>query len=305
MRRAYTDSASDDFTTSTYSPANLIIACAEIKPRQTVAALCCMLAAKDRACLAGGVEQWFWVPHPRPLAEFRLYCFAHAGAGASAFALWAGAEPSEIEVVGIQLPGRETRFSEPLVDSFSPSAVAIAELIATQPKVPFALFGHSAGAHLAVRVACQVIERHLPLIHLFLSGASCNPPAESIYKLNGAAFLRRVSDRYGELPVELTADAQIWSIFERVLKADLKALETDVPHARPLALPMTVISGSRDKIVDPDNLHQWQSWSREKVRFEVLDADHFSYRREPAPYLSVITRQLNGRVSLGRHALPG
>lgn len=253
--------------------------------------------------MSASIDQWFWILRPRPLAACRLYCFAHAGAGASTFALWANAAPAEIEIAAVQLPGRETRLSEPPLDSFVASALAVADHIAAEPDTPFALFGHSAGAHLAVRVASQVLERRLPLTHLFVSGASCNPPAESIYRLNGAAFLRRISDRYGALPLELTADMKVWTMFERVLKADLKALETDVPQARPLAVPITVISGNRDKVVDSSNLHLWQSWSREKVRFEVLDADHFSYRRETSSYLSVIMRHLNGGAPPDRRSL--
>jgi medium-chain acyl-[acyl-carrier-protein] hydrolase len=247
--------------------------------------------------LGTSVERWFWVPSPHPLAVVRLYCFAHAGAGASAFASWANAAPSEIEIVGIQLPGRETRLSEPPLDSFAKAATSIAEIIAAQPDTPFAFFGHSAGAHLAVRVASVLLEQERPLIHLFVSGASCNPPVDSIYKLQGAAFLRRVSDRYGALPAELTADAKIWAFFERALKADLKAVETDIPQARPLALPMTVIAGSRDALIDPNDLRHWQAWSKEKVNFEVLNADHYSYRREPSRYLSVIMRHLAGSAA--------
>jgi medium-chain acyl-[acyl-carrier-protein] hydrolase len=246
--------------------------------------------------LSTSVDRWFWIPCPRPRAALRLYCFAHAGAGASAFALWASAAPSAIEIAAIQLPGRETRLSEPPLDSFAPAATSIAELLAAPDGIPFAFFGHSAGALLAVRVASLVLERRLPLVHLFASGASCNPPADAIYRLHGAAFLRGVSDRYGALPLELTADTKIWTIFERVLRADLKALESDVLQARPLALPITVVSGSRDEVVDSDALHLWQSWSGGKVCFEVVDADHYSYRREPALYFSVIMRHLVGSM---------
>src|SRR5205085_7116245 len=34
------------------------------------------------------VSNAFWVPEPRPAARLRVYCFAHAGAGASTFGRW-------------------------------------------------------------------------------------------------------------------------------------------------------------------------------------------------------------------------
>jgi medium-chain acyl-[acyl-carrier-protein] hydrolase len=242
-------------------------------------------------------DRWLWIPCPRPQAAFRLYCFAHAGAGASAFASWGAAAPRDVEIAAIQLPGRENRLAEPLLHSFAPAAISVGELIAAEPDFPFALFGHSAGARLAVRVASFVLDRRLPLMRLFLSGASCDPPTDAIYTLNGPEFIRRITARYGELPPQLTADPKIWTIFERVLKADLEAVETDVLGPRPLPTPITIISGRRDRIVDHNSLCRWQSWSEQEVCYEILDADHYSYRQEPGPYLSAIMRHLIRNVS--------
>ncbi|CAM5242391.1 hypothetical protein STENM327S_05159 [Streptomyces tendae] len=48
----------------------------------------------------------------RPRATRRLICFPHAGAGASAYADWAGLLPPEIDLVAVQLPGRQNRIAE-------------------------------------------------------------------------------------------------------------------------------------------------------------------------------------------------
>src|SRR5579859_6572807 len=121
--------------------------------------------------LLGHLDGWLWIPQARPRAQLRLYCFGHAGAGASAFASWGAVAPDSVEIAAIQLPGRETRISEPPLRSFAPAAEAIEHAIA-HAQTPFALFGHSAGAHLAIRVACRAFERHLPLLHVFVSGSS-------------------------------------------------------------------------------------------------------------------------------------
>src|SRR3974377_2013971 len=88
--------------------------------------------------------KWLWLPEDRPQARVRLYCVPHAGAGASTFAKWATAAPSEIEIAAIQLPGRESRLDEEPLRRFAPAAQAIARLIQLE-KRPFALFGHTPG----------------------------------------------------------------------------------------------------------------------------------------------------------------
>jgi medium-chain acyl-[acyl-carrier-protein] hydrolase len=59
------------------------------------------------------VDSWVICPKPQPRASLRLFCFAYAGGGASAFHKWLQLVPAEIEVCLIQLPGRENRLIEP------------------------------------------------------------------------------------------------------------------------------------------------------------------------------------------------
>lgn len=56
--------------------------------------------------LKNSKEKWLWRPNPNPSARVRVYCFPYTGAGASAFREWYKASPADVEVIGIQLPGR-------------------------------------------------------------------------------------------------------------------------------------------------------------------------------------------------------
>ncbi|CAM5489873.1 hypothetical protein SGRIM128S_08722 [Streptomyces griseomycini] len=50
----------------------------------------------------------------------RLICFPHAGAGAGAYAEWAGLVPPDIELAAVQLPGRQNRIAEDPVTAVGP-----------------------------------------------------------------------------------------------------------------------------------------------------------------------------------------
>ena len=52
------------------------------------------------------------IPVPRPNASLRLLCFPFAGAGANVFRGWERSLGDSIEVVVVQLPGREWRRNE-------------------------------------------------------------------------------------------------------------------------------------------------------------------------------------------------
>jgi surfactin synthase thioesterase subunit len=239
------------------------------------------------------MSSWFWIPEPRPHARTRLYCFASAGAGAGAFARWGSAAPDGIEIVGIQLPGRESRLTEMPLRSLREIAAAVAPIIATGDARRFALFGHSAGARLATHVSLHLSHaRHRP-VHVFVSGSRWSMDKdETLHKLDSEKFFQRIDARYGAIPQELTADPEIRVLFERPLRADFEAIETDDLMPSRLPFPLTVITGSRDRVIDATRFAEWQAWSERPIVHEVVDADHFSYRTDPQAYMQVIARHL-------------
>jgi medium-chain acyl-[acyl-carrier-protein] hydrolase len=239
------------------------------------------------------ISSWLWLPKPQPGAGLRLYCLAHAGGGASTFASWASASPHNIEIAAIQLPGRETRLNEEPFRSFPPIARAIGEEILSSDDRPFAIFGHSAGAKLAIHVALYLQEADRRPIRVFLSGVPIAVPrSKFLHHLGQNEFIRAVRERFGALPTQITDDQEIWSLFGRPLRADLQAHETDELAPQRLLVPISVISGSRDRVVNAEEQKGWQEWSAYPVQYEALDVDHFAYRKQPQIYLNVIVTHL-------------
>ena len=81
-----------------------------------------------------------------PARRLRLFAFPHAGRGASLFYPWRAEVPSWIELIAVQLPGREGRIDEPALARLDQMVAALLPEIATLPDQPYAFFGHSMGA---------------------------------------------------------------------------------------------------------------------------------------------------------------
>jgi medium-chain acyl-[acyl-carrier-protein] hydrolase len=237
------------------------------------------------------MTEWFWVPQPRPDASVRLYCFAHAGAGASTFLSWGAAAPPDIEIAAVKLPGRESRLDETPLTRLAAMAELITAALARNADRHFGLFGHSAGGKLAIHVTANLEGMGLLPRHTFVSGAPANVAVEPIFNLTDEEFREAIACRFGPLPPHITDDPEVWRIFERPLRADLEALATDDLLPRPLATPITVIRGLRDWVIKAEEMEGWHKWSS-SPNYEVVDADHFSYRTDARPYLSVIAKAL-------------
>src|SRR5262245_49256865 len=92
---------------------------------------------------------WIKRPRPNPNAPARLFCFPHAGAGASVFARWVRDWVPQIELCLVQLPGRENRLAEPLLTDMSGLLDGLVDGLQAHLDRPFGVFGHSHGALIA------------------------------------------------------------------------------------------------------------------------------------------------------------
>src|SRR6476619_4090335 len=91
--------------------------------------------------------------------HIRLFCFHYAGATASIFRSWDEAMPDGIEVVAVQLPGREYRLDEALLTDAHEIAGLVTELLSLDKR--FGCFGHSRGVLIAFEVARLLREQGL------------------------------------------------------------------------------------------------------------------------------------------------
>src|SRR5215211_3445687 len=109
-----------------------------------------------------GTSAWFRCQNPHPQALLRLFCIPHAGGSASAYQAWSNILAPAIEVVSVQLPGRENRYFEPLYHGIEPLVQDLAQAIAPWLDKPFAIFGHSMGALVGFELARHLRRQDLP-----------------------------------------------------------------------------------------------------------------------------------------------
>src|SRR5262245_51505474 len=87
-------------------------------------------------------DPWIVRPRPNPAASLRMFCFPYAGLGTSVFRTWPAAFPSHVELVLMQPPGREGRWSEKAFQNAGDLANAATQAIVPLLTMPFVFFGH-------------------------------------------------------------------------------------------------------------------------------------------------------------------
>ena len=162
--------------------------------------------------------------------QIRLFCFPHAGGGASAFHSWRAAFPSAVQLCSVLLPGRESRRSEPAFTQLNLLATTLARELAPWLDLPYAVFGHSMGAMLAFEWIRELRRSGQAMpARLFLSGRRApdlNHEAAELHMLPDPQFIKELTRRYGGIPDEIRQVPELVDYYLPVLRADLTLVES-------------------------------------------------------------------------------
>jgi medium-chain acyl-[acyl-carrier-protein] hydrolase len=241
-------------------------------------------------------EQWVVRPQPQPHARLRLFCFPYAGGGASIYRTWPKDLPPEVEVLAIQLPGREIRLHEPALTQLEPLLTILAEVLMPYLTTPFVFFGHSLGALISFELSrrlCQLGQR-LPL-HLFASGRAApqipdpTPPMCYLPEPEFIAELRRLNGT----PEEVLRHDELRTLMLPLLRADFMINETyRYTLGPPLDCPISAFGGLSDHIVCEADLAAWQAQTSSTFTLRMFPGDHFFLRVVQADLLRAIQQDL-------------
>lgn len=208
----------------------------------------------------------------------RLICLPHAGGGASSFHHLAALLPKEIEMLAVQLPGRESRLNEPPFKRMGALIDALSKGINGWLEKPFSLFGHSMGALIAFELSRELRRRGLQLpTTTIVSGrrAPSVPNTEQpLHALPDAAFVDALVERYDAIPKVIRDEPELMALFMPVLKADFEVFETHQHVDEPkLECALGVYGGRTDP--QTRQMDGWATLYAAPCRTRVFEGGHF------------------------------
>ncbi len=251
-------------------------------------------------------DKWIITPDPRPDARLRLLCFHHAGGGAFGFRSWTRLLHPDVELMAVQLPGRENRHAEAPISEAATILDALVQALRTRQDKPLALFGHSLGAVLAYLLARRIQNdgEFGPPIHLFVS-ASAAPRFESdddayeldrLPALSDKAVIKQI-ERLGGTPPEALGDGRLMQALVPTLRADMELIRrVRIPPGDLLQTALTILGGRDDRLAPRRDLETWRELTTHHAQLRLLPGGHF-YSQTALPALVAI---INAELAQGR-----
>ncbi|KAB1112625.1 lantibiotic dehydratase [Micromonospora aurantiaca] len=249
---------------------------------------------------------WFVSAGSRPEAPVRLFCLPYAGAGASAFRRWAAEFGPSVDVVPVQLPGRENRITED--PRFSVAEVA--DAIASRADRPYAIYGHSMGGRLGFDVVRELRRTGRPLpLRLYVGGAraphvATPGPFDGLSRAGDDELLRRLGEG-GGLPAELLDHPELVELLLPLLRADFGRVD-DYRHVpgEPLPVPIVVFAGRTDRAVSREQSAAWAEHTAAGFTLHELDGGHFFLHDRLTELVALIRADLTAAPTDTRPGTP-
>ncbi|MFC0047526.1 thioesterase II family protein [Rheinheimera tilapiae] len=206
-----------------------------------------------------------------------VVAFHYAGGNSRIFAPWLPELPASVNLLTVQLPGRDERRHEPLPQDLRQLARECAGALQVYPG-ELLLFGHSMGALLAYETALQLQALGKPVRHLLLSArpAPQLPVRSRRSHLTNDMLIDELR-RLGGTPQELLQNPQLLALVLPVLRADYAMLENYhfQPHPAARQLSATLLAGRQDRLVSPFEITAWRQVLANDTTLRQFDGDHF------------------------------
>lgn len=245
------------------------------------------------------MSPWFPPFQESADARLRLFCVPFAGGGAGIYRTWPMTMGPEIQVLAVQLPGRERRMREAPYTAMEPLVRDLTDAMRPLLDRPWAIFGHSLGGAIAYEVALRLHAEGRGPEHLIVS-ARRSPdlplPHAPLFALPDDRMVAECERYYGPLPAMLREHPSLLATFLPTMRADFQLLDTWRPtQGIQLACPITTIGGADDHAIPPETLTGWARCTRGPYQRHVLPGGHF-YVRDNDQARDLVTRVLRQQV---------
>lgn len=239
----------------------------------------------------------------------RVFCFAHAGATASAYAPWSrslagNSQAASIEIVGMEFPGHGIRMDEELCADVPTLANGIARSIQQElmrtPALEYGFYGHSLGAVIAFETARKLAALGVRGPSRLFVGACRTPEMPPVLPTIGHLledeFLAAVQQRYGGIPAAVLEEPELLEMILPILRADFSAYEGYRYQVGPeLGCPITAFAGVSDPVVRAEDMAGWAHHTSGPFELHTVPGDHFFLTQSRDRVLDVISSAFRQR----------
>ncbi|GAA1938452.1 hypothetical protein GCM10009837_75910 [Streptomyces durmitorensis] len=253
---------------------------------------------------------WLRVLKPAPSARARIVAFAGLGGTTDSHVPLIRHLPDDVELLAVQMAGREDRFDEPPLADVDTVADGVVRALAELPGMPTVLYGHSNGASLAWEVAHRIgaPQDGMPLVLVpacapapYSEVPSVLQDLEQVGEVLRTGGIREAAQALrGLLPEALLADDEILKAYIGNLWADVELAKDHREKLRldrraPLDVPVVAVAAAGDPVLPEGTLQGWQELTRDRFLHRTIPGNHSAPMENPLAMAAELTAAIPTR----------
>ncbi len=243
---------------------------------------------------------WFTKYKQNNNATIRLFCFHYAGGSASTFRGWVEDLDDFVELIAIQLPGRENRYGEMLINNINQIIDNLSLHFNQYLNKPFVFLGHSLGALIAFELVRSLRRKGKPQPKQLIVSATRAPQVKFnkhiIHKLDDANFSKELM-KYNGMPRVIIENKELFSLLMPIVRADFCVSETyQYLHERPLSCPITAFGGLNDNTFSQEDLVRWKDQTVSSFNDHYFQGDHFFIKSSYNEVINIVNKILREEI---------
>lgn len=239
-------------------------------------------------------QNWYIKYKDNPHAKIRLFCFHHSGGGASAYFPWVEHLSSNIELIAIQLPGRENRYTEPLTNNLNHIVSKLKNEFCDYKEKPFFIFGHSLGALIGYEFIKSVHQQYSIYPRMMIASAAKAPHLP--YRMKRLSQLKEIELKkelrsYNGLDELILKNDELFELFVPIIKNDFSIGENYVfSNLNPFPFDILTLSGIQDLTVTEEETLAWSLYTSKKFQHLAFLGQHFFIKEHQKRILEIINQ---------------
>lgn len=215
------------------------------------------------------------------------------------FRTWPKNLPPDVELLAVQLPGREKRIQDPPCRDMGAIVRNLHAALLPYLDRPLAFFGYSMGTRIAYELAREIRKQHnIEPAHMFI--AACKAPhipeaPNPRFILPDSEFTEALRD-LGGTPDEILDNRELMELCLPAIRADFALKEGYVyTPCEPFSCPLTAYCGDNDNEAPPAETAPWSETTMGTFRMKIFAGEHFFINDHLPTMLSDISYKLSAK----------
>ena len=237
------------------------------------------------------MTQWVISAIPKQ-ASIRLFCFHHAGGGASFFRSWIKLFEDNIAICPVQLPGREDRFRESRIICFNDLIEELFVQLKPYLQEPYAFFGHSLGGLIAYALTQKAYTSKLPLpLTLFVSAHRAPHISHSYPCFSTMSFneLKTFIRYYEGMPESILQNEEWMKFLIPIIRDDFLLCQSyEYCLQDPVPCSIYTFGGNLDRMVSKFEILAWRQHTMKQFQSYFYPDGHFFLKTQQTQLINIV-----------------